>query len=332
MEQHLSTVTADWQRQLAEAFSSVDELCHHLRIDPATLPLLPNYHAFPLRVPRGFVDCMEAGNPNDPLLRQVLPTQAELHPYPGYSDDPVGDLPASAAAGVIHKYHGRVLLIATGGCAVHCRYCFRRNFPYGEQQLSTQKLAQALAYIDQRQEISEAILSGGDPLLLNDDKFARLIQSLSDIEHLQRIRIHSRIPLVLPSRISDELLSTLSRSRPKVVLVTHVNHANELSPAVTAALSHLHAAGVTLLNQSVLLAGVNDQAQVLITLSEKLFAHGVLPYYLHLLDKARGTGHFEVDEADARQLMQQLQQQLPGYLVPKLVREQAGAAHKISLL
>lgn len=332
MEHHLSTVTADWQRQLAEAFSSVDELCRHLRIDPATLPLLPDIQSFPLRVPRGFVDCMEPGNPNDPLLRQVLPTQSELHPYPGYSDDPVGDLPASTVAGVIHKYHGRVLLIATGGCAVHCRYCFRRNFPYGEQQLSTQKLAQGLAYIDQREEITEVILSGGDPLLLNDDKFARLIQSLSNIKHLRRIRIHSRIPLVLPARISDELLPTLTKATLKIVLVIHTNHANELSPAVTDALARLRHAGVTLLNQSVLLAGVNDVAQALINLSEKLFAHGVMPYYLHLLDKARGTGHFEVDEDHARQLVLQLQQRLPGYLVPKLVREQAGAAHKISLL
>jgi EF-P beta-lysylation protein EpmB len=328
----LNTATADWQRQLAEAFSSVDELCRHLQLAPASLPLLPNYPAFPLRVPRAFVDCMEPGNPNDPLLRQVLPTQTELQIFPGYSDDPVGDLPASAVAGVIHKYHGRVLLIVAGACAVHCRYCFRRNFPYGEQQLSTQKLAQAMAYIAEREEISEVILSGGDPLLLNDPKFSRLIQSISAIKHIRRIRIHSRIPIVLPARITQELLSTVSVATPKIILVTHANHANELSPAVAAALKLLQQAGVTLLNQSVLLAGVNAEAKVLIDLSEKLFADGVMPYYLHLLDKASGTGHFEIDQNSARQLLHNLQQHLPGYLVPKLVKEQAGAAHKISLI
>lgn len=327
----MSTVTADWQRQLAEAFSSVDALCRHLQLDPSTLPLLPNYPDFPLRVPRGFVDCMQPGNPNDPLLRQVLPIQAELNRYPGYSDDPVGDLPASATAGVIHKYHGRVLLIVTGGCAVHCRYCFRRNFPYGEQQLSAQKLEHAISYMTERDEISEVILSGGDPLLLSDDKFSQLIQRISEIKQIKRIRIHSRIPIVLPARITPRLLETFNIAKPKIILVTHANHGNELSPTVASTLQLLRQSNISLLNQSVLLAGVNDDADSLTELSEKLFANGVLPYYLHLLDKASGTGHFEVNEVQASRLFQTLQQRLPGYLVPKLVRESPGAAHKIPL-
>ena len=320
-----------WQRQLAEAFSSVDALCRHLEIDPSSLPLLPNFKDFPLRVPRGFVDCMEKGNPADPLLRQVLPVQDELQDYPGYSLDPVGDLHAVAEAGVIHKYHGRVLLITTGGCAVHCRYCFRRHFPYGELQLSSQKMNQALAYIEKRDEISEVILSGGDPLLLNDDKLEQLFRQLGGIAHVRRIRIHSRIPVVLPTRISGRLLEILSNQPQPIALVLHANHPNELSAEVGAACRLLKAHRVTLLNQSVLLKGVNDDSPTLIALSEKLFALGILPYYLHCLDRAAGVGHFDVPEPQAKQLILALQESLPGYLVPKLVQEQAGAAYKIRL-
>lgn len=320
-----------WQRQLAEAFSSVADLCRHLRLAPADLPILPHLKEFPLRVPRGFVDCMETGNPNDPLLRQVLPLQDELALYPGYSQDPVGDLNATAATGLIHKYHGRVLLICTGGCAIHCRYCFRRHFPYGEQQLSKQKLQQALAYITARPEITEVILSGGDPLLLSDAKLKPLLTAVSALPQVKRIRIHSRIPVVLPARVSAELLHTLYHLPQQVVLVLHANHANELSPDVASACQNLKRHHVTLLNQSVLLKGVNDNSQSLFQLNEKLFGFGVMPYYLHCLDRAAGVGHFEVPEQQARLLMQSLQERLPGYLVPKLVKEQAGAAHKIRL-
>lgn len=318
-----------WQQELTEAFGSIETLCSHLQIDPAMLPLLPEFKAFPLRVPRGFADLMEPGNPDDPLLRQVLPLRDELRDYPGYSADPVGDLNAVAAAGVIHKYHGRVLLIATGACAVHCRYCFRRNFPYGEQQLSGQKLQEAIDYIADRPEIGEVILSGGDPLLLNDDKLGRLLQRLSGIGHLKRIRIHSRVPVVLPSRITPHLLNALNDTGKQIVLVLHANHRNELSAEVGAACARLRQSRVILLNQSVLLKGVNDDGDTLCRLSEQLFAFGILPYYLHLLDRASGTGHFAVDENRAGQIIRQLRQQLPGYLVPRLVREQAGAAYKL---
>lgn len=327
----MTSPTADWQRQLAEAFTSVDQLCRHLQLDPGSLPLLADYQNFPLKVPRSFVDAMEIGNPDDPLLKQVLPIQAELIDYPGFSDDPVGDLAASAGAGVIHKYHGRVLLIATGGCAVHCRYCFRRNFPYGEQQLTRQKLEQAITYIASRPEIGEVILSGGDPLLLSDDKLGQLIQRIAAIGHVKRLRIHSRIPIVLPARITPTLLQLIKDCKLRMVMVSHANHGNELSVEVGHALQRLNEAGITLLNQSVLLAGVNDNAEILAQLSDKLFEIGVQPYYLHLLDRARGTGHFEVSAERASQLLADLQQRLPGFLVPKLVREQAGAAHKISL-
>lgn len=321
--------TSSWQQELAEAFTDVETLCRYLQIDPQTLPLLKDFKSFPLRVPRRFVDCMEPGNPDDPLFRQVLPLQNELRDYPGYSHDPVGDLNAVATAGLIHKYRGRVLLIATGACAVHCRYCFRRNFPYGELQLSSQKLLQAMDYIDSQPEISEVILSGGDPLLLNDDKLGHLLTKLAGIGHLKRIRIHSRVPVVLPSRITLPLMDNLLQTGKQIVLVIHANHANELSAEVGAACNQLRQRGVTLLNQSVLLKGINDDGETLCRLSEQLFAFGILPYYLHLLDHASGTGHFATDEEQAKQIVQTMQRNLPGYLVPRLVKEQAGAAYKL---
>lgn len=327
----MNTSTPVWQRQLVEAFSSVDALCRHLKLDPASLPLIPHFKDFPLRVPRGFVDCMEKGNSLDPLLRQVLPIQDELQHFPGYSLDPVGDLNAAPQAGVIHKYQGRVLLICTGGCAVHCRYCFRRHFPYNELQLSSQKMTQALDYIATRSEIKEVILSGGDPLLLNDEKLGSLLQNISRIGHVRRIRIHSRIPVVLPARITNTFLQTLASLPQQIVLVIHANHANELSAEVADACRRLKQQNVTLLNQSVLLKGVNDSSDILCQLSEKLFTFGILPYYLHSLDRASGVGHFEVSEQRAKQLVQSMQETLPGYLVAKLVKEQAGAAHKIRL-
>lgn len=220
---------APWQQSLAEAFTSVEDLCRYLRIEINTLPLLFDYKSFPLRVPRVFVDCMEPGNPLDPLLRQILPLQDEERINPGYSHDPVGDLHAVATPGVIHKYQGRVLLIVTGACAVHCRYCFRRNFPYAELQLSNQKLQQAMDYLTAHEEVSEVILSGGDPLLLNDDKLGRLLEKLGSLAHLKRIRIHSRIPVVLPSRITPPLLNNLKKTGKQIVLVIHANHGNELS-------------------------------------------------------------------------------------------------------
>jgi EF-P beta-lysylation protein EpmB len=265
-------------------------------------------------------------------LRQVLPIKDELFAYPGFSHDPVGDLPAATRTGVIHKYHGRVLFINTGSCAINCRYCFRRNFPYSDLQLSKQKEHAALQYIQENPGISEVILSGGDPLLLSDTRFTRLIQQLGNIKQLKRIRIHSRLPIVLPARITDELINALLQSPKQIIIVVHCNHADEINDRVIAACKRLRNNGIILFNQSVLLKGVNDNVAVLCELSERLFAHGIIPYYLHVLDKATGTGHFEVSEAEALALIRHVQATLPGYLVPKLVKEKAGAMSKQYIL
>ena len=325
--------TKNWQQQLAEAFTTIDDLCHYLHLSPDDLPVsIAAADDFPLRVPLSFAACMEKSNPDDPLLRQVLPTKDELFAYPGFNLDPVGDLPAATLTGVIQKYHGRVLFINTGSCAINCRYCFRRNFPYSDLQLSKQNEHAAIQYIQEDSGISEVILSGGDPLLLSDSRFARLILQLSDIKHIKRIRIHSRLPIVLPARITDELINTLIQSSKQIVIVVHCNHANEINTRVIAACKQLKNNGIVLFNQSVLLKGVNDNVAVLCELSERLFTYGVIPYYLHVLDKATGTGHFEVSEPEAMALIKLVQATLPGYLVPKLVKEIAGAASKQYIL
>lgn len=325
--------TKNWQQQLAEAFNNIEDLCRYLQLSPDDLPVsVAATENFALRVPLSFAACMEKGNPHDPLLRQVLPIKEELFAYPGFNHDPVGDLAAAAQTGVLHKYYGRVLLINTGSCAINCRYCFRRNFPYADLQLSKQKEETAVQYIQADDSISEVILSGGDPLLLSDARLSRLIQQLNAIKHVKRIRIHSRLPIVLPARITGEFLNTLTESPKQIVIVVHCNHANEISDRVIAACNLLKTSGITVFNQSVLLKGINDNAEVLCELSERLFSHGIIPYYLHLLDKATGTGHFEVSEQQALILIRQVQATLPGYLVPKLVKEQAGAASKLSIL
>ena len=327
----METQNPTWRQSLAQAFTNMAELCDYLQLDSSKLPLLTDLKSFPLRVPRGFAACMTPGDPADPLLRQVLLSSDELLDAPGYSADPVGDLAAVAVPGVIHKYHGRVLLIATGACAVHCRYCFRRNFPYADLQLTGQRLQQAINYIAQRPDITEVILSGGDPLMLNDDKLAQILHQLDAIPHLQRIRIHSRTPIVLPERVSPELLTIFAALRKPLVLVLHANHPHEISTAVAAACAALRRHQITLLNQSVLLQGVNNSSPVLCALSERLFACGVLPYYLHMLDQAHGAAHFAVALPEALRLMDLLRSHLPGYLTPQLVREQAGAAYKIAI-
>lgn len=315
----------NWQQQLAEAFTHIGDLCQYLNLEMSDLPVSVDAAAqFALRVPRSFADCMEKGNPHDPLLRQVLPISDEFQTFPNYSDDPVGDLAAATQTGLLHKYHGRVLLINTGSCAINCRYCFRRNFPYNDLQLGKQAEQAAIDTIRQDSSISEVILSGGDPLLLSDARLAQLFSQLATISHVKRIRIHSRLPIVLPARITPEFIDTLLQSGKQLVLVMHCNHANELNHRVAAACALLRQQPITLLNQSVLLKGVNDHAETLSELSERLFALGILPYYLHLLDKAKGTAHFDLEQSHAINLHQQLQASLPGYLVPKLVREIAG--------
>ncbi len=322
------TLNNRWQQQLNDAFKSISTLCDYLELDANDIFSNEAHLNFPLLVPKSFAERMEKGNPNDPLLKQVLPVNEEMQTVAGFGLDPVGDLEAMAETGVIHKYQGRALLINTGSCAIHCRYCFRRNFPYSDFQLSNQKQKQAISYLREHADISEVILSGGDPLLLSDAKLTTFILEINKIAHLKRIRVHSRVPIVLPDRISDDLIKTLKYSAKQLIMVVHCNHANELNIEVASACEKMRQAGIMLLNQSVLLKDINDNVLQLAQLSEKLLRLGILPYYLHLLDKAAGTAHFEVSQSTAILLMRQLQAQLPGYLVPKLVKEEAGEVAK----
>ena len=287
---------------------------------------------FPLRVPLAFVERMRPGDPRDPLLRQVLPLEDELAEVPGFAADPVGDDAALVAGGVLHKYRGRALLVTTGACAVHCRYCFRRHFPYADANASADGWQSALDYLRSQPDVTEVILSGGDPLTLSDRRLKTLADALADISHLRRLRVHTRLPIMNPARIEDALLDWLAGTRLDPVMVIHANHANEIDATVAEALARLGSRGVTLLNQAVLMRGVNDSADALADLSERLFEAGVLPYYLHLLDRVRGAAHFEVPEAEAVALHAEVAARLPGYLVPKLVREIAGEPGKTLIL
>ena len=318
---------SDWQSQLKNGFNSAKELLSHLGLD-TDLSCEESTQQFAMKVPQSFVARMEYQNRHDPLLLQVLPLVEEQQNPTGFLNDPVGDLNAVATKGLIHKYHGRALLMLTGNCAINCRYCFRRNFPYNEHGLSKADRDDILKYLSEQTDITEIIFSGGDPLAISDKLLAQWLEGIAAIPHIKRIRVHSRLPIVLPDRISNELTNMLRATGKQLCFVIHSNHANELDNDVANALHKLKTAGFTLLNQSVLLKGINDNGQALTTLSERLFEMDVLPYYLHLLDKAKGTSHFEVDVATAIGLHKQLQSQLPGYLVPKLVKEEAGKANK----
>ena len=286
---------------------------------------------FPLRVPRGFVARMRYGDPDDPLLRQVLPVTGEDTLVPGFSLDAVGDGAARGATGVIHKYRGRALLVTTGSCAVHCRYCFRRHFPYSAETAASGRWSEAVRYVAGDPSISEVLLSGGDPLSLATPNLAALTDQLARLPHLRRLRLHTRLPVVLPERVDDELLRWLGGLPWPVTAVIHANHPNEIDDQVIDAMARLASTRAVLLNQSVLLRGVNDDATVLRHLSERLFDARVLPYYLHQLDRVSGASHFEVDDLTARKLHAELRASLPGYLVPRLVREIAGAVSKTAL-
>ncbi len=321
--------TSDWKNALATAIRDPAELLALLELPRELLPAAREAAVnFPLRVPRSYLRRIEKGNPNDPLLRQILPLGEELHEVAGYDSDPVGDSNASAAPGVLQKYRGRALLTLTGGCAVHCRYCFRRHFPYGEENPGRDNWKGVVDYLQAHPDVEELILSGGDPLLLDTPQLQRLSDKLLHLPQLKRLRIHSRLPLVLPERIDDALITWLAELPWQRVLVIHANHPHELGREQQTALTRLQQAQLTLLNQSVLLRGVNDDSTTLQQLSRSLFDHGVLPYYLHQLDRVSGAAHFEVADDRARALHQVLQQTLPGYLVPRLVRELAGAPGK----
>jgi len=308
-----------WNRALADAITDPQVLLAHLGISDIDVDLAAD---FPLRVPRSFVERMRYGDRHDPLLRQVLPIVTERESAVGYGTDPLGEAAATVAPGIIQKYHGRVLLIAAPTCAVHCRYCFRRTFPYADHQHAI--AFPSLTAVEQDSSISEVILSGGDPLMLKDAVLERLVTRLDAIPHVRRLRIHTRLPVVIPERVTAELIHLLKTLRTTVSIVLHVNHPNEIAGPFIDALAALHRSGTMLLNQSVLLAGVNDNADVLEDLSQRLFDNHVLPYYLHLPDRVSGTHHFAVPEAVGKALIATLTTRVPGYLVPRLVREVAG--------
>ena len=319
-----------WQDELKQSYKQLDKLLADLKLNSSAVDFTAQKLPFRTLITRSFARRMACGDAQDPLLLQVMPTAQELIVRPGESADPVGDLAASQAGGIIHKYAGRILLVMTGACAIHCRYCFRREFPYGES-LVDRRLASLVEQIERDDSIREVILSGGDPLMLSDDRLSELVARLENIAHLKTLRIHTRLPVVLPQRVDSSLLSWIARTRLKVVMVIHCNHGNELDGEVASALAALADHRVMLLNQSVLLKGVNDSSETLAELSWALFEQGVLPYYLHQLDRARGTGHFEVEQERAILIRDELLTILPGYLVPRLVQELPGRPSKVPL-
>lgn len=328
----LSAQPKSWQMLWREAVRDPRELLGILDLGHLAGQISDQAAAqFPLRVPRGFIAKMRRGDANDPLLRQVLPIQDEEQIVEGYGFDAVGDAAAKGGTGIIHKYHARALLITTGSCAIHCRYCFRRHFPYAEETAASQHWAEAIAYLKSDSSITELILSGGDPLSLSTAKLKELTDAIAMLPQIKRLRLHTRLPVVLPERIDAELLDWIHGLRWPLTVVIHANHSQELMPDVAEAVSKLRRAGSTMLNQAVLLKGVNDQASEQIELSERLFDIGVLPYYLHQLDKVQGAAHFQIDDEQALAIHQSMMQALPGYLVPKLVREVPGEASKTPL-
>jgi EF-P beta-lysylation protein EpmB len=277
------------------------------------------------------MDRMELGNPRDPLLLQVLPDWAESNAVPGYVDDPLAEHDYRRVPGLLHKYQGRALLITTGSCPVHCRYCFRRHYPYSDEPRRPEEWEPALQAIAADESIHEVLLSGGDPLMLPDSRLQVLCDALAAIPHLSRLRVHTRMPIVLPSRVTAELIATLRSNRLTAIVVVHANHAHEIAGTCARALREMVEAGLVVLNQSVLLRGVNDSADALEALCERLIDLGVIPYYLHQLDAVRGAAHFECDVDLGRRLVAELRERLPGYAVPRFVREIPGEPSKLSL-
>ena len=322
--------SASWQNLLANSITSPAELLRRLHLESTLLPAaLAAAETFPLRVPEPYLSRMRPADINDPLLRQVLPIGEELAEQPGYVLDPLGEQHTNARPGIIHKYHGRLLLVVSSGCAVNCRYCFRRHFPYDDNNLSTSEWNEALDYIRNDSSISEVIYSGGDPLAANDRRLAWLTREIAAIAHVRRLRVHTRLPVVIPQRITPELIDALCGTRLPVTMVWHCNHAAELDARTAEAAALLRQAGVILLNQAVLLRGVNDSLEAQQALGEALGDAGILPYYLHLLDRVRGASHFMVPDDEARALVGTMLTRMPGYLVPRLVRDVAGEPGKV---
>jgi EF-P beta-lysylation protein EpmB len=332
MNQHRLVMeqTPNWQISLANVITDANTLLQRLDLQAHQVGLhSPERLAFPLRVPQEFVARMRVGDPKDPLLLQILPTQQELLAMPGYSHHPLQEQQANKLPGLIHKYRGRVLLTITGACAINCRYCFRRHFPYEENNPGRSGWQKIVDYVAADPSINEIIYSGGDPLVSKDSILEQITKPFAALPHVKRLRIHTRLPIVIPQRVTSELITLLVETGLQVILVVHANHPNEIDEAVSQSLQTLRKAGITVLNQAVLLKGINDNPATLAALSEKLFDSGCLPYYLHTMDKVHGGAHFDVDLNRAREIVWQLSQDLPGFMVPKLVKEVPGLGSKV---
>ncbi len=317
------------QLKYKESFTKVEKLFQYLQL--SNYP--DNFHSqaidqFSFLVPYSFAQRMKKNDANDPLLLQVLPQANELIDYQGFAKDPLAENNSLISNAILQKYQYRLLLMPTSACGIHCRYCFRRHFPYSDKNNSSKQLSEQIKIIAQKTDIQEVILSGGDPLTLNDNKMADILLQLNEIKHIKRIRIHTRQLIVEPRCLTTKLVNLFHSLNKQLIMVFHCNHANELSKEVALKLAKLDRNKMTLLNQSVLLKGINNDAKILAELSEKLFENGIIPYYLHQLDRVAGSQHFLVDDKNALLILQQMQEKLPGFLVPKLVRENAGSAYK----
>ncbi|NMP31787.1 EF-P beta-lysylation protein EpmB [Thalassotalea sp. M1531] len=325
IESHLHT---SWQKELANVVTDPQQLLQMLSIDPQHYQKhFAARKLFPVRVPKPYISRIKSGDINDPLLKQVMPFAEEFHQMEGFVTDPLEEHD-TVAEGLLHKYKHRVLMIVKAGCAINCRYCFRRHFPYQDNSPNKVRWQEALNYIRQHGEINEVIFSGGDPLMANDQHLTWLVNEIEAIEHVKRLRIHTRLPIVIPSRITNQFVELLANSRLKCAIVFHINHSQEIDGHVSQAIEKLANKRIAMFNQSVLLKGVNDNAETLASLCENIFDIGIQPYYLHLLDKVQGAAHFEVDEQQAVSLVNELMTILPGFLMPKLVREIAGQPNK----
>ena len=317
-----------WQRILADSLTTSNQLLSRLGLMTDQVQSVDQSPDFPVRVPEPFVTRMVPGDPHDPLLRQVLAVADERQAMPGFVKDPLDEL-EGPMPGVLHKYRSRVLVIYRGGCAINCRYCFRRHFPYQENTLTARDIDGLVSYLKAHPEVNEVILSGGDPLMADDQALSGLFVRLESVSSIHRLRIHTRLPIVIPERVTDLLCQAIATTALPVVMVLHSNHANEIDQSVMDAVSQLRVVCRSVLNQSVILKGINDSADVLIALSERLFEAGIDPYYLNVLDRVSGAHHFDVSDLEVAALHQALLNALPGYLVPKLVREVPGIGHKV---
>lgn len=322
------SVESNWQKELALSFTDPKKLLEYLNLPAAVYAEdIRARRLFPMRVPKHFADLMQPGDRDDPLLQQVFPSHAEFQSVAGFTTDPLLEQ-RNQTPGLLHKYKSRALLIVKGGCAVNCRYCFRRHFPYADNSPSRHEWQHTLVAIDSDPNINEIILSGGDPLMAKDTQLANMAEHITTMPHIKRLRIHTRLPVVIPERINTEFLDWVGKLNLQRVMVLHINHANEVSAQLADKVRLLKECGVTILNQAVLLKGINDNTQAQVALSEALFEAGILPYYLHLLDKVEGAAHFDVDRQTAVKIMQGVIAELPGFLVPKLVREVGGESAK----